>query len=152
MVKRLKTQLEKAVLTTKLQVAGAEDTESSSSGTGGGFKSSDRNIFIAGVSNCNNNITSEKVFECLQTNYNTISNSSNNGSNITSELRKQLANDYKVATGECGKDCTSNKTCEEPKNLTKKDTFRGCLDSLQQLIRKGYQNAVQESRKNDREK
>lgn len=141
-IKRFKTQLEKAVLTTKLQAAGADATgASSSSGNGSSFKSNDRNIFIAGVENCNNKITNQKVYECLQSNFNSIYNASNNGQNMSVELRKQLANDYKVAVesnqqGEC------KETCCDYKTITKRDAFQKCLDRLQTTIRKGYEDSV----------
>ena len=95
MVKRFRTQLEKAVLKTKLAAAGADTNESSISSSLS-FKSSDRNIFIAGVSNCNNELTNQKVFECLNTNLNSIYNASNSGQNVTTELKKQLANGSRV--------------------------------------------------------
>ena len=145
-LKRFKTQLEKAVLTTKLMAAGADgDTGGSSySGVSTGssstqFRSSDRNIFIAGVSNCNNELTNQKVFECLQANLNTIYNTSNNGQNVTSELRKQLANDYKVATGACTS-CSGKKTeCEDASKIGQRRQFQDCLDSLRGIIRTGYE-------------
>ena len=141
MIKRFKTQLEKAVLTTKLNVAGA-DSESSSS-AGNSFKSSDRNIFIAGVSNCNNELTNLKVFECLNTNLNSIYNASNNGQNMTIELRKQLANDYAVALRASGKTETEVKsdTCTTYQNISQRNTFQSCLDGLRASIRTGYENA-----------
>jgi len=142
MIKRFKTQLEKAVLTTKLNAAGA-DSEGSSYSSGGGlnFSSNDRNIYIAGVSNCNNELTPLKVFECLNNNLNSLYNSSNNGTNITAELRKQLANDYTVAAGECGKDCTIVDKCKSYQNLAKRTDFQECLDGLRGIIRKGYTDA-----------
>ena len=140
MIKRFKTQLEKAVLTTKLEAAGAAN-ESSSYSSGLNFSSNDRNIYIAGVSNCNNELTPLKVFECLNSNLNSLYNSSNNGTNITIELRKQLANDYAVAANECGKDCTIVDKCKNAQNLAKRTDFQECLDGLRGIIRKGYSDA-----------
>ena len=141
MVKRFRTQLEKAVLKTKLAAAGADTNESSTSGSLS-FKSSDRNIFIAGVSNCNNELTPAKVYECLQANVNTISNASNNGQNMTTELKKQLANDYKVASENCSVTvCDSSKKqsfCEDANKISKRSEFQTCLDSLRNIIRLGY--------------
>lgn len=94
MLRRLKTQLQKAVLNTKLQAAGA-DSGSSGSGGGDDFESNDRNVHIVGVSNCMNLYDDEKILECYQTNLNTIVNSSGQGSKPTPEIKKQLANDYK---------------------------------------------------------
>jgi len=149
MMKRFKTQLEKAVLTTKLQAAGATDDSSSSSSSGGSsFKSGDRNIFIAGVSNCNNELTNQKVFECLNTNLNSIYNASNNGTNITIELRKQLANDYTVAVNACAMTCKdiANNNCKDAKNLSQRTAFRDCLDGLRGLVRTGYESATKQNK------
>ena len=94
-MRRLKTQLEKAILTTKLQAAGAATT---SGGTASGAygDTGDKNIYLAGTQNCNNMNTTAEVFTCLRSNYNLIYNMSNGGTNITTELRKQLANDVGV--------------------------------------------------------
>lgn len=156
-LKRFKTQLEKAVLTTKLMAAGADTSSaggSSYSGvsTGSGsssFRSSDRSIFIAGVSNCNNELTNQKVFECLQNNLNTIYNTSNNGQNINAELRKQMANDYGVAARACTS-CTSKKAeCEDASKMSQRKQFQDCLDSLRGIIRTGYEaTQVQQRQQN----
>ena len=146
-LRRFKTQLEKAVLTTKLMAAGADSGEyggSSYSGvsTGSGssaFRSSDRQIFIAGVNNCNNELTNQKVFECLQNNLNTIYNTSNNGQNVTAELRKQMANDYTVAARACGSSCMSDDNCKDASKMSQRKQFQECLDSLRGIIRTGYE-------------
>lgn len=142
MVKRFRTQLEKAVLKTKLAAAGADTNESSTSSSLS-FKSSDRNIFIAGVSNCNNELTNQKVFECLNTNLNSIYNASNNGQNVTTELKKQLANDYDLAIKACGTSCKSNTKCAKSKDISTVKDFRECLDDLRSAVRNGYENSSQ---------
>lgn len=93
-MRRLKTQLEKAILTTKLQAAGAATTSDGGTYTSG--NTGDKNIYLAGTNNCGNMDTTTGVFTCLRRNYDTIYNSSNGGTNITTELRKQLANDVGV--------------------------------------------------------
>lgn len=93
-MRRLKTQLEKAILTTKLQAAGAGTTSDGGTSTSG--NTGDKNIYLAGTNNCGNMDTTTGVFTCLRRNYDTIYNSSNGGTNITTELRKQLANDISV--------------------------------------------------------
>lgn len=100
-MRRLKTQLEKAILTTKLQAAGAATT---SGGTASGAygDTGDKNIYLAGTQNCNNMNTTAEVFTCLRSNYNLIYNMSNGGTNITTELRKQLANDVGVVVSNAG--------------------------------------------------
>ncbi len=99
-MRRLKTQLEKAILTTKLQAAGAGTT--SDGGTSISGNTGDTNIYLAGTQNCNNMNTTAEVFTCLRSNYNLIYNMSNGGTNITTELRKQLANDVGVVVSNAG--------------------------------------------------
>lgn len=94
-MRRLKTQLEKAILTTKLQAAGAATTSGGTASSTYG-DTGDKNIYLAGTNNCGNMDTTTGVFTCLRRNYDTIYNSSNGGTNITTELRKQLANDISV--------------------------------------------------------
>lgn len=137
MIRRFKTQLEKAVLTTSLQAKGAS---SSSSGSSSSFKSNDRSIYLAGVSNCNNELTSIKVFECLNNNLNQIYNMSNNGTNLTMELRKQLANDYDVAKKNYGWTDADAK-CTVANNLGSRSVFQSCLDGLRAGVRQGYEAA-----------
>lgn len=100
-MRRLKTQLEKAILTTKLQAAGA-GTTSDGTVSGAYGDTGDKNIYLAGTQNCNNMNTTAEVFTCLRSNYNLIYNMSNGGTNITTELRKQLANDVGVVVSNAG--------------------------------------------------
>lgn len=106
-MRRLKTQLEKAILTTKLQAAGAGTTSDGGTSTSG--NTGDKNIYLAGTQNCNNMNTTAEVFTCLRSNYNLIYNMSNGGTNITTELRKQLANDVGVVVSNAsGAELTTN--------------------------------------------
>ena len=146
MVKRFRTQLEKAVLKTKLQVAGA-DTNETSSGSYSSFRSNDGNIYITGVSNCNNELTTQKVYECLNANLNTISNTSNNGGNVTTELKKQLANDYEVAADNCSCTGVEKKTKCQSSNTITASSFQECMNSLRTLIRKGNEEASRQGQK-----
>ena len=92
MIKRFKTQLEKAVLTTKLQAAGADTSNSSSSS----FKSTDKNIRLAGAQNCV--VTSyQNAHSCLTSNIQLVLNAINGGNNI-GEAKKQLETDLEAAT------------------------------------------------------
>ena len=94
MLRRLKTQLEKAVLTTGLQAKGASSSSSSSSSGGSSFKSDDRNIHIYGAKNCNEELLPTDVMKCLNNNMNTISNATGNADDVSLEAAKQLANDF----------------------------------------------------------
>lgn len=100
-MRRLKTQLEKAILTTKLQAAGA-GTTSGGTASGAYGDTGDKNIYLAMAQNCNNMNTTAEVFTCLRSNYSLIYKMSNGGTNITTELRKQLANDVGVVVSNAG--------------------------------------------------
>ncbi len=144
MIRRFKVQLEKAVLTTGLEAKGAASSNSSSGTT---FKSNDRNIFMAGVKNCNNELLPTDVMTCLNANMNTISNMSSNADNISLELRKQLKNDfnllvntYPTATSDgkavsCNTTSDSGKNCLDYKEITKKKDFQECFDNMRSCLR-----------------
>ena len=158
-MRRLKTQLEKAILTTKLQAAGAGTTSDGGTYTSG--NTGDKNIYLAGTQNCNNMNTTAEVFTCLRSNYNLIYNMSNGGTNITTELRKQLANDVGVVvsnasgaelkTNNSTDDQSSknnvssglpnvmvdNKTvdCSEVRQIQGRNAFQKCLAQLNIEIR-----------------
>lgn len=79
-LRRLKTQLEKAVLTSNLEAAGAKSDGSSSGGLAGGRGDSDKTIYLAGANNCSNFMDFDSAYNCLQTNVSLIINNAN-GSN-----------------------------------------------------------------------
>lgn len=140
---RLKTQLEREILTTKLEAAGA--TPASSSTSSSAANASDMNIYLAGTTNCNNMATTAEVYTCLRNNYNLIYNMSNGGTNLTIELRRQLANDYNVmkqnAGGVSGMSVQAvtvngnNLDCTAYNNLNNRDKFQACLNALNTGIR-----------------
>ena len=154
MIRRFKTQLEKAVLATRLEKSGAGGADSSGGGSSSSFKSNDRNIFIAGVENCNNKLLPTDVLSCLNTNLNTISNVSGNGSEVTREIRKQLANDFSVMGGtysvvtcnlQSGIDCTKEA------NIKSKGNFQQCLDDMRACLRDKMYNLNLEAQKNKKD-
>lgn len=127
-MRRLKTQLEKAILTTKLQAAGAATTSGGTASSAYG-DTGDKNIYLAGTQNCNNMNTTAEVFTCLRSNYNLIYNMSNGGTNITTELRKQLANDVGVVVSNAGgAGLTPNNVTES--NDGKSNTTKKVLSGL----------------------
>ena len=137
---RLKTQLEREILTSQLQAAGAASGDSSSSASA---SAQDRNVYIVGASNCNNAATTADVFTCLRNNYNLINSMSNSGTNLTIELRRQLENDYNVMIQNKPQGVTieavsvgSNKNFDCTKNITGREAFQACMDSLVSGIRK----------------
>ncbi len=167
MLRRLKTQLEKAVLTTNLQAAGASGGNSDSSDSA--FRSENRNVFVAvaGIKDCNSELTSVKVFECLNTNYQTMYNMSNNAAEISTELAQQLAHDYglmvtacgktgaeavnaKIAKGQVGKNQVEVTDCASGKNVRNKKNFQVCFDNYRTHLRSCYEDAVHKERTGNR--
>lgn len=135
---RLKTQLEREILTSQLQAAGAASGDSSSSASA---SSQDRNVYIVGASNCNNAATTADVFTCLRNNYNLINSMSNSGTNLTIELRRQLAYDYSIMKNNTPVavdpvSVGSNQNFDCTKNITGREAFQKCMDSLVSGIRK----------------
>lgn len=84
-LRRLKTQLEKAVLTSNLEAAGAKS--SSSSGLLGANGSDDKTIHLPGASNCMNFSGYDEAYRCLQNNINLIINNAN-GSNYKNACKQ----------------------------------------------------------------
>ena len=161
MIRRFKTQLEKAVLTTKLQTSGAVDSSTSDGGYSSGgspvFKSNDRNIFMDGVKNCNKELLPTDVMTCLNHNMNIISDMSGNGDNVTMEIRKQLANDFKLLNDTSVKDVKCNTKsdngadCLMHNTMGRKTEFQSCFDKMRSCLRdKTYKLNMQEKMQNNR--
>ena len=136
MIRRFKTQLEKAILTTRLKAAGA-GTDSSSSGGSSSSNKGDRNIYLSGVNNCNKELSPADVVSCLNTNLDTISNSTDYGNKPTTEAKKQFVNDIKLLDGTAGTDrCDldgDNSKCTQ-QNMNAQ-TFRGCIEVMRTCLR-----------------
>ncbi|MDL2295559.1 hypothetical protein LJC18_01980 [Lachnospiraceae bacterium OttesenSCG-928-E19] len=146
-IRRFKTQLEKAILVAEMEASGA----ASESGTSGGTaaKSNDKNVILAGTENCNNKNTTAEVFTCLRSNYNLIYNMTNGGQTLSTEARKQLANDYSVMKANMPtalkKDLSpvslNGKTiqvdCSNFQVLGGRDQLSACLNALNTDIRRG---------------
>nr|MBQ0090976.1 hypothetical protein [Candidatus Enterousia merdequi] len=92
-LRRLKTQLEKAVLTSNLEAAGAK-SEGSSSGLLGANNGGDKVIVLAGAENCWNTNSPESAYSCIQNNVNLIKS---NASTNKQKAAKQLASTADVA-------------------------------------------------------
>lgn len=156
---RLKTQLEREILTSKLEAAGASSGSSSSSASTSASYN-DRNIYLAGTSNCNNESTVTGVFNCLRNNYNLIYNMSNSGTNLTIELRKQLANDCDVVSQNAsvaGLNANSLKSvsvgtssvdCTLYTNIKTRNEFQKCMEAINVQIRNATTYLSQEQQKN----
>ena len=162
MLRRLKTQLEKAVLTTGLEAKGASPSGSSLPG-GSSFKSDDRNIHMAGVKNCLNYYQDSEILKCYEDNLNMIVNMSGNGDNVSSELKKQLVQDFcKLASQRInGSDnCADDKKdfeaycrvsgAEKPQTLDKRN-FQAMIESMRSCLQNQYRayNNSQRQQKKD---
>lgn len=160
MLRRLKTQLEEAVLTTGLEAKGASPSGSSLSG-GASFKSDDRNIHMAGVKNCLNYYQDSEILKCYEDNLNMIVNMSGNGDNVSSELKKQLVQDFcKLADQNINSENACSKIVENYKALCNesekaqtldKKQFRNMIDSMRSCLQNQYRayNNSQRQQKKD---
>ena len=92
-IKRFKTQLNKAVLTSKIEVL--TGNTSSSTGTSSGGSSSNNTVSISGASDCSTYSGTANIAQCLQPNIQLIINTANSGK-IT-DARNQLAKDMNTA-------------------------------------------------------
>lgn len=139
MVRRLKTQLEKAVLRDKLQVAsgatGNSDDDDDDSAP------ANRYIKLSGAQDCTDFWSKADKFKCLSENYNLVKNQVRTG-NPSADHRKQVANDYVIACG----GVTECKVIEKCKKTTKnKKEFDECFKELQTLISKGMAEAQKDA-------
>ena len=162
MLRRLKTQLEKAVLTTGLKAKGASDSGGTSDSDS--FKSNDRNIHMYGAKNCNEEFLPADVLKCLNENMNRIANATGNASEVNLEVAKQLANDFNllrqtgpelttcIYTYDKTDDKTNDKTeCLYAKNIRKKKNFQTCFDNMRSCLRNKTYELSQDEKKYKKE-
>ncbi len=93
-IKRFKTQLNKAVLTSKIEVITGTTSSSTNSGSSGSYNSNN-NVAIVGASDCSTYSGTTNIAQCLQPNTQLIINAANSGK-IT-EARNQLITDMNTA-------------------------------------------------------
>lgn len=145
MLRRFKTQLEKAVTMSKFEMAGADSEKSSSSS--GGYNSNNSNIHIAGAQDCSRIYNDADTLKCYQTNIDLIERTSNYGKDVTKDLKKQITSDYKglnnLSFG--GKECETQYCTKEVKDITKK-VFNDCMTEFRKCLQLKY------SQYNDRER
>lgn len=150
MLRRLKTQLEKAVLTTGLEAKGASSSGSSSSSGGSSFKSDDKYVVLAGTENCMQKGSIDSAVSCIQSNVRIVMSAISAGN--TTDARKQLEKDLDVASTwgmiKVSSDCSDNNkkdsctvvgstgnSMSDCTNMMKgtdrkKNTLSGCANSL----------------------
>ncbi len=155
MLRRLKTQLEKAILTTGLKAKGASDSGGTSDSDS--FKSNDRNIHLYGARNCNEELLPTDVLRCLNDNMNLIANATGNASEVGSEVAKQLANDFALLKNTspdvaCTYSYDSTKdACMTAKNIRKKKNFQTCFDNMRSCLRNKTYELSQNEKKYKKE-
>lgn len=157
-LKRFKTQLEKAVLTTKLAAAGADTSVAGSSSYSGistgnsTYRSMDKNIRLAGAQNCMTTTSYQNAYSCLSSNIQLILNAVNGGNSV-GEARKQLEVDLGVAAtweiiyGSAGKYSTAKESvsgftnCNSLRNT--RDSVIGCAQELNVAVARSLDNRQQ---------
>lgn len=163
MLRRLKTQLEKAVLTTSLEAKGASSGAGAAS-AGGSYKSDDKYRVLAATENCMQKGSLDSAVSCIQSNVRIVMNAVDSGD--TTNARKQLEKDLDVAknwaiiAGEAGNysrngDSTSKLTncndmtkTEDP--VRKKATVQACSNELNVNIGLFLDTRAREARQQDR--
>lgn len=145
MIKRFKTQLEKAVLTTKLQSAGAgTDSSSSSSSSGSSSSAKNKNSYIVldSAKDCNLEYGTESVLQCVLSNVSMVLSAVDEGKNA--EARRQLQKDIEVA-GQWGKShgFTVPTVCN---SMSGAQAIRNCAYALRPAI----SNAIDEYKRKNR--
>ncbi len=130
-IRRLKTQLEKAVITSALESAGASSGDNGTSG--GGTSSRYTKVYLNDAENCDKG-TNSAVFECLSNNYKLINNATNYGSKMDVNARKQLAWDCEVAGNAIGKS-SDFANCIKYDDIKTRDNLSSCMSKVMAAIR-----------------
>ena len=144
MLQRLKTQLEKAVLTANLKVAAGESSYSGLDVGGDDPYSVDKANHINGVNNCLNVFNDQEKLDCYKKNLDVILYQSGQGNNPSSELKKQLANDFERLAeidfeGNGKSVCNYDKnTCG--RNMKNKDFKDECLNAYRTCLGNQYRS------------
>ena len=166
MLRRLKTQLEKAILTTSLEAKGASSGSSggSSSSSGGSYKSDDKYRVLAATENCMQKGSLDSAVSCIQSNVRIVMNAVDSGD--TTNARKQLEKDLEVAktwgiidgnTGDYSrkgestsklKSCNDMTKTEDP--VRKKATVQACSNELNVQIGLFLDTRAREARQQDK--
>lgn len=144
MLNRLKTQLEKAVLTNDLKVASGNTDDDDGGSSGGGTPVS--GTFVVGAQDCQNMYNNADALQCYEKNLGVVQQQSANGENPTTDLKKQAIKDW----GELQSLVTDAKCCEgakmvscdyksdtKPKDLKARD-FKTLLSDMRNCLRKSY--------------
>ena len=128
-IKRFKTQLEKAVLTSKIEViTGTTSSSTNSSASGSSYSAT----VLAGAEDCGS-LSKADTYDCLLRNLNKINQAAEKD---PTSARKQLINDLIVADGYkmcSGKKCTEDLKPDCSENVLRGTGKAGILKCTQQL-------------------
>ena len=147
MVKRFKTQLEKAVLTSKMEILTGN---TSASNSGGGKSGAASNDGLATAEDCYQ-VSQENAYDCVARNLTKISQAAEK--DITN-ARKQLEDDFAVMDGYemCGsskagtcKDDTADCIDYDVRNMNR-TTIQSCVKNLQLKVRNAKSKFDRENR------
>ena len=131
MLKRFKTQLEKAVLTANLKAAGAKSSTETDSANSSSFKSTDRNVLMEGARNCHGILDELEQIQCYNENYILIRDVTQNGQKPTVNAKKQLARDMKNLKAS---------SCNDANSMGTREKFQTCLDDYIKKIQGMYRD------------
>ena len=154
MLRRFKTQLEKAVLKNKFEMAGAKDEDDDNS-SGGGYTSKDTGIFIGGAQDCSRLYGKKEILDCYRSNLDTIERTSNYGNSLSNDVKEQFANDFKKLTETrlpnasndkefCSLDRDAQKQKEYQTNCVKKGNkmnktlFKSCVKVMRSCLQEHF--------------
>ena len=145
-VQRLKTQLEREILTTKFETAGASSSERASSGS-----SLTGNNGVTGAENCINAGLTKDVMECLSRNLDRITTAINDAD--IGAAKRQLETDMgvlrmfdRLEKDECEYDedekpatystpyCEAHKTCTSASKKNNRQEMMECVNTLRVCI------------------
>ena len=146
MLRRFKTQLEKAVLKNKFEMAGAKDDDDDNN-SGGGYTSKDSGIFIGGAQDCKRLYSTKEILDCYRANLETIERTSNYGNSLSNDVKRQFAKDfegladkeYAGGNGTCTKIKAEDKTkCTQVGNKMNKTLFKECKEKMRTCLQEHF--------------
>lgn len=145
MIKRFKTQLEKAVLTSKIEVLTGNNSSSNGGGYSSGSSSVSNGVSIAGASDCQTYSGSVNIGQCLMTNSAITINAVNSD---VGAAKKQLANDLYTADmySLCSLENGSNSCCSTVLLNSNKKTQRNISDKVNTLDKNSVVQCAQSMR------
>lgn len=128
-VKRLKMQLEKAILTTKLQAAGAAATNGDGKDSNTTAGSTNRNVVLAGAYDCSAESEHLAAYDCLRRNMTVARNAINSGS--FGDVKRQLEKDRDVFNSWAGFTKDTSTVKEKCNSLsTSRTVLEACVNAF----------------------